>query len=516
MENDCLVRVSGEIAAGANSDDNGHGTIVAGIIGGIPNNNKGVTGIVWNVLLMPIKVLDSEGSGLASDVAVGMKWAVDNGARVLNLSLGGPGLSGEQVIAEAVSYAFERGAVIVAAAGNDSAAIGGNLNEKPTLPVCADGGKNMIIGVAGVDIDDRKLAFSNYGGSCIDIAAPGAGNYIDKTNRRGVVSTYYDPTQPGEQDLYVYALGTSVAAPMVSGVAALMMSSFPDLDAKAIRDRLLLAVDSIDDLNLTECGGGSCMNQIGKGRLNALKAVTSTSSFFAGTIVRSPEGALYLIERGLKRPISEFVFNQRFAGTVPTQAAAGQLETYPVGTAVSPTDGVLLKDSSSPTVYIVEDGQLRALSYLAFSSRRLQFNQVLNLPASEVASYERGADATVVNGALLKTVDYPAVYILRNGLRQLVSYFVFQLRGLGAESIATVSSSELSSYPQAEEGYLYSPPDGTLFRGGEAATVYVILEGKRHGLTLSAFQNRGYSFGSVKVISQGEVGQYELGADILQ
>src|SRR3989344_8865618 len=186
MENDCLVRVSGEIAAGANSDDNGHGTIVAGIIGGIPNNNKGVTGIVRNVLLMPIKVLDSEGSGLASDVAVGMKWAVDNGARVLNLSLGGPGLSGEQVIAEAVSYAFERGAVIVAAAGNDSAAIGGNLNEKPTLPVCADGGKNMIIGVAGVDIDDRKLAFSNYGGRCIYIAAPGAGNYLDKTKPPGV------------------------------------------------------------------------------------------------------------------------------------------------------------------------------------------------------------------------------------------------------------------------------------------------------------------------------------------
>lgn len=521
-ENDCLVRISSELAAGVNSDDNGHGTIVSGIIGAIPNNNKGITGIVWNVLLMPIKVLDSTGTGLASDVAVGMKWAVDHGARVLNMSIGGQGVGGEQVIQEAVNYVYDKGAVIVAAAGNDAAGKGGNLkaggdlNQAPILPVCADGGQNKVIGVAAVDMEDRKLHFSNYGGNCIDISAPGAGNYIDRNNRRGLVSTYYDPTQPGEQNLYVYALGTSVAAPMVSGVAALMLSIFPELDSKAIRDRIILGTDSIDELNATACNSGSCQGQIGRGRLNALKAVTNSPSFASGTIVRSSDGRLYLIERGLKRLISERVFQGRFAGTIPAQASAGQLEVFPVGPPVVPPDGVLIKDTVSQTVYLVEGGELHALSYLSFLSRKLQFNLVVIFSAEEVASFPKGGDAVVLNGAALKSADHPAVYVLNNGLKQLMSYFVFRLRGFSGQSVAVVSSVELAAYPVAEEGYLFPPPEGTLFRGTESATVYLVEGGRRHGLTSAVFQKRGYSFSSVHVVPQGEVGQYEQGPDILQ
>ncbi|TSA46045.1 hypothetical protein D4R52_01280, partial [bacterium] len=146
--NDCLIRTTGELAPGVNSDDNGHGTIVAGIIGAIPNNNTGISGIDWNVQLMPIKVLDANGFGLSSDVAAGMHWAVDHGARIINLSVGGPGLEGSQIIQEAVKYAFNKGVLVVAAAGNDGSDVGGNLNDNPVYPVCADGGQNMIVGVA--------------------------------------------------------------------------------------------------------------------------------------------------------------------------------------------------------------------------------------------------------------------------------------------------------------------------------------------------------------------------------
>ena len=210
---DCLIRVSGDLAANVNSDDNGHGTIVSGIAGAI-SNNRGIAGINWNARLMPIKALDSTGSGYASDVALGLRWAADHGARVANLSVGGPGLESVQVLQDAVTYAFNRGVLIVAAAGNDAAATGGNLNTNPSLPVCADGGQNMIVGVAALDASDRKALFSNYGSNCIDISAPGTGTFVDKQTKQGLVSTYYDPTRPGENNLYVYALG--IHAPAIS------------------------------------------------------------------------------------------------------------------------------------------------------------------------------------------------------------------------------------------------------------------------------------------------------------
>lgn len=516
VANECLVKVTGELAAGVNSDDNGHGTIVAGIIGAIANNNRGMAGINWNIRLMPIKALDANGSGLASDVSAGIRWAADNGAKIINLSIGGPGLNGIEVLQDAISYAFAKGVLIVAAAGNDAAVDGGNLNTNPVLPVCADRGENMVIGVAAVDHNDRKARFSNYGSNCLDISAPGTGTFIDKQQKQGLVSTYYDPTRPGEHDLYVYAVGTSVAAPMVSGVAALMMSAFPDLDVKAIRDRLIASVDNIDAVNTAGCNGGSCVGQIGRGRLNALKAVTIATTFAPGALVRDSSGTTYLIERGLKRPISEFVFKQRFSGTTTVNGTAEQLATYPTGSWVPPVDSTTIKEPASPTVYLVEGGERRAMSYLSFISRNLRFENVLTLPAVEVASYPQGSDASVLNGALMKTPDHPAVFILNDGVRQLLSFFVYEQRGYINLPIGLLSLEELAQYPTHVQGYLYPPVEGTLIRGDLVATVYVVLEGKRRGLNLPAFQNRGYRFADVKVLPQSEVEGYELGADILE
>ncbi len=515
---ECLVRVTGELAPGVNSDDNGHGTIVAGIIGAIANNNKGMAGINWNVRLMPIKALDSSGTGFASDVAAGIRWATDHGARIINLSIGGPGLQGIEVLEQAISYAFSKGVLIVAAAGNDAAVTGGNLNNNPVLPVCADGGANMVIGVAAVDINDQKARFSNYGSNCIDIAAPGTATFVDKQQKQGLVSTYFDPARPGEHNLYVYAVGTSVAAPMVSGIAALTISAFPDLDVKAIRDRLIGSVDNIDLANAIGCNGSSCVGQIGRGRINALKAVTEATTFTPGSLVRNEQGAIFLIERGLKRPVSEFVFQQRFKGVLLTAATALQLEAFPTGLPLSPADGTVIKESTDLTVYLLEGGERRALSYLAFISRQLGFAQVVTLSAAELISYPRGLDAPVLNGALLKAPNHPAVFILNNGVRRLLSFFVFTQRGFVGLPIAILSAAaeELANYPSDPQGFLYAPLDGTLIRGDLVATVYVIESGKRRGLNSAAFQNRGFKFADVKVLAQSEVEGYELGADILE
>ncbi len=513
---DCLIRASGELQAGVNSDDNGHGTIVAGIIGAQANNNKGIAGINWSVRLMPVKVFDSTGSGFASDAAKGIRWAADNGAKVINLSIVGQGTDSSQVLQDAIIYAFNKGILVVAASGNDSVESGINLNTSPILPVCADSGQNMIVGVAATDIDDKKARFSNYGSNCVDISAPGTGTFIDRQQKQGLLSTYFDPSRPGEHNLYVYAVGTSVATPMVSGVAALMMSVFPDLDVKAIRDRLIGSVDNIDELNLTGCSGGSCVGQIGKGRINAYKAVSQVTSFSSGTVIRYPEGFNYLVERGLKRPVSEFVLKQRFAG-VPVQIATlEQIESFPTGQPVPPVDSTIFKEPQDPTVYLIEDGERHALSYLAFVSRGLRFEDIATLPSPEVASYPKNADAPVLDGVLMKTADHPAVFILNNGMRQLLSFFVFKDRGFENKTIAIVPPEELAKFDSHPQGYLYPPVDGILLRGDSNLTVYLVENGKRRGLNLAAFQNRNLNFENVHVLPQSEVDGYEKGEDIIE
>ena len=366
-----------------------------------------------------------------------------------------------------------------------------------------------------MDYKDQKAKFSNFGSNCIDIAAPGAGTFIDREQKQGLVSTYYDPTRPGELDLYVYAVGTSLSAPIVSGVASLTMSVFPDLDVRAIRDKLIASVDNIDQNNQTGCNGGSCMGQIGKGRVNAFKAVTGSISITSGSLVRTPEGQNFLIEHGLKLPVSDFVLAQRFAGSQQTLTAANQLLSFPTGLPVPPADGTLIKEASNQTVYLVEGNKRHALSYLAFISRGHAFEDVINLPTAEVISYELGTEALPIDGLLLKTADSPAVFIVEGVGRKLLSFFVFQQRGYHNRLIGVVSDTELARYPLDPSGNLYAPLDGTLIKGDADATVYLIQNGLRHGLNFSAFSSRGYRFEDVKHLPQGEASAYPRGAEIL-
>lgn len=511
---ECSVRVAIELAAGANSDDNGHGTIVAGMIGAIPNNNKGMTGINWNIRLMPIKILDEKGSGFASDLALGIRWAADSGAQIINLSIGGDGLSGDIIIKEAVSYAFKKGVLLVAAAGNDSAEEGINLNTNPTLPVCADTEENMIVGVAAVDAADKKAKFSNYGSNCVDIAAPGTGTFIDKLQKQGLVSTYFDPARPSEHNLYVYGVGTSVAAPMVSAVAGLILSINSGLDVKTLRDRLLVSVDNIDEPNRSGCGADTCVSQIGRGRINALKAVMNKSPFVEGALLRDELGHIYIIEKNLRRQVSEFVQKQRFALVSPTEVTEKQLASVPLGPALPPIDGTLLKAPDIPTAYIVEEGRLYALSYTAFISRNLRFSDISTVPQTEIAGYPLQGDGAILNGVLIKSRDHPAIYVVNNGVRQLLSFFVWQQRFSGSQ-VAELSLEEVQKFA-ANDAVLYPPDDETLLKSDSEPLVYLIQEGKRRGLNSTAFFNHGYNFSQVKVLPQSEVDGYARGSDIME
>jgi subtilisin family serine protease len=175
------------------SDDNGHGTAVAGIVAADSDNGIGVAGYCWACRLMPVKVLDADGAGFMSAVAQGMIWATDRGARVLNLSLGGP--DQDVTIAAATQYAQAHGLLVVAAAGNES---GLTLDYPAALP--------NVLSVGASDPNDRLYSFSN---STARVAAPGENS---TTARSGG---------------YVSFLGTSSAAPVVSGIAGLAFSLVP-------------------------------------------------------------------------------------------------------------------------------------------------------------------------------------------------------------------------------------------------------------------------------------------------
>ena len=244
-------------------DENGHGTHVAGIAGAITNNGVGVAGTAPNAKILPVRVLDAEGSGTTDQVAAGIRFAADQGADVINLSLGFLSGVGEVVnligdldpVNEAVDYAGSKGAVVIAAAGNDAFPLCGQPAAHPNV-VC----------VGATDSRDLKSWFSNFDATMTKkfIVAPG-GDAL--TCESDVFSTYLRSAESfcSDEPGYEAIAGTSMATPFVSGVAALLASE--GLSNDAIVQCLLI---SSDDLGLP---GWDPL--YGHGRLNALEAVSN-------------------------------------------------------------------------------------------------------------------------------------------------------------------------------------------------------------------------------------------------
>ncbi|WNB90851.1 S8 family peptidase [Bacillus sp. NEB1478] len=211
-------------------DLNNHGTHCAGIAAAATNNARGIAGMAPNVSILAVRVLDANGSGTLDDVANGIYYAVDNGAKVVSLSLGGT--SGATSLQNAVNYAASKGVVVVAAAGNES-------TSAPSYP----GYYSNAIAVAATGTNDTLASFSNYG-SWVDVAAPGVD--IASTIRNGG---------------YAYMSGTSMATPLVAGIAGLLASQ--GRSAANIRAAIENTADPVS-------GTGTYFS---KGRVNAADAV---------------------------------------------------------------------------------------------------------------------------------------------------------------------------------------------------------------------------------------------------
>jgi subtilisin family serine protease len=199
-----------------------HGTHIAGIIAAEGNNAVGVSGVMWDAQIMAVQVLDDEGAGFDSDIAAGIRYAADNGAEIINLSLGGYGST--TVLQEAVTYAVSKGSLIVAAAGNDGADISAN----PFYPACY----SDVIGVGSVGQSGNASSFSNFGSTCVDVSAPG----------ELILSTFYQEAgNAAFANEYGLESGTSMATPNVTGVAGLLLSINPTATRSQLQELVIAA-----------------------------------------------------------------------------------------------------------------------------------------------------------------------------------------------------------------------------------------------------------------------------------
>ncbi len=231
-------------------DDNGHGTLVAGVIGGVGNNGLGVVGVAWHVRLMACKCLDSAGNGSDSTVLDCLEFATANGAQVINASFASTGPS--LAVSNALVDARAAGIIVVASSGNGFPGI--NIDLIPRYPACFP--LDNIISVAYTTRRDELGTYSDYGATNVDLGAPG--DQVTSTFTNGDNGYLLSNTFSGIS-------GTSFAAPMVSGTCALMLAKYPNENYQQIIARILKATDPIPAL------AGKCVTG---GRLNLWKALS--------------------------------------------------------------------------------------------------------------------------------------------------------------------------------------------------------------------------------------------------
>ncbi len=226
----------------APKDDMGHGTHVAGIAAAVSNNNEGIAGLAANCKILPVKVLGA-GAGSAATIAEGIIWAADHNADVINMSLGF--YEENEAVGKAVAYALSKNVVIVATMGN-------NNIERKRYPAAFPG----VIAVGSTAEGDKRSDFSNFG-SWMSVSAPGS-------NILSTFPTY--PVQISGTKGYASLSGTSMAAPLVAGLAGLVRSKHPGMAPAEVKKIL--------ESSTVDLGDKGFDKNFGNGRIDALSAVS--------------------------------------------------------------------------------------------------------------------------------------------------------------------------------------------------------------------------------------------------
>ncbi len=388
-----------DLSQGWLPDGADHGTIIAGEIAATADNAQGIAGLAFGVQIMPLRIVDAFGRGDSANVVPAIRYAVDHGARVINLSFSGTSLDPD--LETEIERAYRQGVVVVAAVGNADG--GTDLSQAPDYPACFNAnGVRPVIGVAATDANDARASFSNYGGGCVDIAAPGTDVFSTELYR----PQYGDFTKPYDDGWS----GTSFAAPLVSGAAALLLSVHPTLTPDQIRTILQLSADPITST------GGAPVGAVGAGRLNVGRALQIAGSF-------DHTGAAVPVAMQTPPPV-----NGRPAGSPPpstslrTGLAGGESSPSAYDRAAAnaalpasaPVDS-LIRLAALPTVYIVGlDGKRHPFpNAVIFRSWFPDFSSVRTIPPSDMAAIPLGAPVLVRPGTYwVKIASDPRTYFV--------------------------------------------------------------------------------------------------------
>ena len=301
------------------ADDNGHGTHCAGTMAAVGNNGAGITGVNWKAKIMPLKFLDSSGSGYTSNAISAILYANKMGAKVISNSWGSYGNS--QALKDAIDASP---AVVVCAAGNGGTdGIGDDNDITPHYP--SSYVSSNIISVASITRNNARSSFSNWGLTSVDLAAPGSQIY----------STYPSGT-------YRYLSGTSMATPYVSGVVALLMSKEPTLPNSELIRRILSSTDAVPDFSGKSVSGG---------RVNAYRALSGATPtpVVTATATVTPTPVVTATATATPTPV---VTATATATPTPVVTATATVTPTPVVTAtttVTPTPVVTATTTVTPT-----------------------------------------------------------------------------------------------------------------------------------------------------------------------
>lgn len=336
-----------------------HGTFVSGVAAAVTNNAQGISGISWKTKIMPIRVLDSSGIGSTLDVVNAINYAVNNGADIINLSFVGEVFDDQVELA--VNNAYNQGKIIVAAGGNEGdEGVTLNLDIVKRYPICHSGKNNLntVLGVGATTQDKQLAQFSNNGSDCIDVMAPG-----DRFFGAIVVDQ-----ELGLDEYYGGDFaGTSASAPIVSGLAALLLAHNPDLTNQQIYNLILYSADNIDQYNPEFAG------TLGNGLINPTRMFKYAQALNRDSkLIKSSADAVYYYGTDGKRYVfpNVNIYNSWFNDFSQVKQISDQeLADIPFGGNITFKPGKnLVKIQTDPKVYAVaHNGELRWLKteYLA-------------------------------------------------------------------------------------------------------------------------------------------------------
>ncbi len=325
-------------------DDNGHGTWVSSVIGALGNNGVGIAGYCWHCSVMPVRVAEGrEGGALASTIGGGIRWAVDHGARIVNVSLASNGFDSGEL--DAVEYAEDQGVLVIGAAGN-----GGNAD--PLYPAAYPG----VISVAGTDENDVLDDWSTRG-SWVSLAAPGCEMVMDAN------------VGPA------YGCGSSFGPPAVSGIAGLLMSIDPSLTANQVKDALLGSAHPVSGIGGGEVDAWAAANYLGlvPATPPPVPAVTPASV--------APESSRQVL-------LTEGVVRRR--SVVRLQLAAGPLYLQLTGQAAAA--GCSMSMRASGVLYVALPGE-KTVRSLAATVKAGNYNVTISCRDARLKSYSLDATA---------------------------------------------------------------------------------------------------------------------------